>query len=214
MSQKISLKETERRAFRASFQDGLWDVLLGCYVSMLAVAPLLSDRLGDFWSSAIFVPFWALVWAIIWALRRYVVAPRVGRVRFGPARMRRLSAFTAVMLVVNVAALILGALAAAIPAWQGLPSTVLLGVVLWFGFSLAGYFLDFSELYLYGILIALAFPIGEWLWRNRGVPHHGFPVTFGLAAGLMILIGLVKFVRLVGSSPIAGDEAPVRPANG
>lgn len=58
MSQQISLKEAERKAFRSKYNDGLWDILLGCFFLMFAVAPYLSPTLGDFWSSVAFVPFW------------------------------------------------------------------------------------------------------------------------------------------------------------
>ena len=58
MSQQISLREAERKAFRITHNDGLWDVLLGCYALMFVIAPYLSTSLGDFWSSAVFLPFW------------------------------------------------------------------------------------------------------------------------------------------------------------
>ena len=57
MSRQLSLKEAERKAFRTKYDDGLWDILLGCFFSMFAIAPFLSASLGDFWSSAVFVPF-------------------------------------------------------------------------------------------------------------------------------------------------------------
>ena len=56
MSQKISLREAERKAFRSRYNDGLWDILLGCFFLMFVIAPYLSASLGDFWSSAVFLP--------------------------------------------------------------------------------------------------------------------------------------------------------------
>ena len=55
------LAAAERRGFRSVVDTGLWDVMLASVVAMFAIAPLLSVRLGDFWSSAVFVPFWGLV---------------------------------------------------------------------------------------------------------------------------------------------------------
>ncbi|MGD9030832.1 MAG: hypothetical protein PVG25_13590, partial [Anaerolineae bacterium] len=111
MSQNISLKEAERRVFTTAFQDGLWDVLIGCFVLMFAVAPLLSTTLGDFWSSAVFLPFLALVYLAIWLTRRHVVTPRIGVVRFGPSRKMRLSRASLILFVVNGVGLVLGFLA-------------------------------------------------------------------------------------------------------
>jgi hypothetical protein len=76
------------------------------------------------------------------------------------------------------------------------------------GLSLAAYFLDYPMLYFYGVLLALALPVGEWLWRNKLVTHHGFPLTFGIATATMILIGLYKFVRLLRRYPLPATEEP------
>jgi hypothetical protein len=76
------------------------------------------------------------------------------------------------------------------------------------GFSVAAYFLNFTRLYLYGVLIALSPLVGEWLWVYMEVPHHGFPVTFGITAGIIILTGLVKFTRLLRHYPIPINDPP------
>ncbi len=208
MSERISLKETERQAFRATFRDGLWDVLLGCIMLQFAIAPLLSTRLGDFWSSAVWLPFFLLVYLVILLLRKYVVKPRLGTVKFGPARTRRLMHFSLVMLVVNILALALGIVAALNPTLVGSMAPIALGVMILAGLSLMAYFLDYPILYVYGVLLALAPPVGEWLWRNKLVAHHGFPVTFGILAALMILIGLVKFVALLRRYPLPATDEP------
>jgi hypothetical protein len=75
--------------------------------------------------------------------------------------------------------------------------------------------LEFPALYLYGVLIALAPLIGELLYVNLDVPHHGYPISFGLTAGLLILVGLVKLVKLLRAYPRPDDRAPLEtPANG
>ena len=67
---------------------------------------------------------------------------------------------------------------------------------------------DFGRLYVYGLLIGLAPIVGEWLYLNTGAPHHGFPITFGIAAGIMILTGLFIFVRLLHDNPVPVEGAP------
>lgn len=39
------LKVTERNAFRATADDGLWDLMIASVVAMFAIAPLLSGSL-------------------------------------------------------------------------------------------------------------------------------------------------------------------------
>jgi hypothetical protein len=209
MSQQISLKEAERKAFRITHNDGLWDVLLGCYALIFVIVPYLSTSLGDFWSSAVFLPFWALVYLAIWLVRKHVVKPRVGTVRFGPARKAKLAKFTVTMLAVNIVALILGCVAAwKIGSVPGQMFSILFGMSLLMGFSIAAYFLDFNRLYVYGLLAGLSPLVGEWLWSRGYAAHHGFPITFGISAGIMILVGLALFVRLLRDNSASIEETP------
>ena len=209
MSQKISLKEAERRAFRSTYNDGLWDIFLGCFFLTFIIALYLSPILGDFWSSVAELPFWALAYLAIWLIRRYVVAPRIGRVTFGPARKARLRKFTLVLLAINVAAFILALIAAfSFGSVPGQVTGVIFGMILLVGFSLAAYFLDFSRLYIYGLLVGLSPMVGEWLWAHGYASHPGFPITFGTSAGIMILVGLAVFVRFLRDNPVLAEGIP------
>lgn len=207
MSNQINLKEAERKAFRTSFDDGLWDIFLGCFFLMFAIAPLLSEYLGDFWSSAVFLPFWALAYLAIHLVRVHIVTPRAGLVKFGPARQTRLVKFTIIMLVINLLAVVLGVLAlvtfARIP---GQAYLIIVGIILLVGFSLSAYFLDFTRLYLYGLLVFLAPLTGEWLFAHGYAAHHGLPVAFGLVSGVMILTGVVVFIRFLHKNPLPAEQ--------
>jgi hypothetical protein len=209
VSQKISLKEAERKAFRTTLNDGLVDIFLGCFLLMFVIALYLSDSLGDFWSSAVFLPFLALVYLAIWLIRRYVVTPRIGMVKFGQARKAKLAKFTVVMLVINVVALILGSVAAlSFGSVPGQMISILFGLILLMGFSIAAYFLHFNRLYIYGLLVGLSPLIGEWLWTHGYATHHGFPITFGTSSGIMILVGLAVFIRLLHNNPVPIEGIP------
>lgn len=207
MEPQISLKEAERRVFKTKTNDGLWDVFLGCYFLMFVLGPYMSTRLGDFWSSAIFLPFWGLVYLAILMIRRKVIKPRSGEVRYGAVRKAKLVRFTIVMLAVNILALILGIFA--FVYFGRVPGQMMgigLGLILLFGFSLAAYLLDYPRLYMYGLLVGLAPMVGEWLFVHQLASHHGFPVTFGLASGVMILTGLVVFARFLYLNPVPNTE--------
>ena len=215
MSQKVSLKETEQRVFRFVYQDGLWDICIGSFVLVFAIAPFLSHSLGDFWSTAVFVPFWAIVFAVAWLVRKRVVVPRVGIVTFGSWRKARMLTFSVVVLVFGLISLVLGFLSAvffdAVPGWV---HAARFSFIILVGFSLAGYFTGFKRLYLYGLLIALAPLAGEWFYTHTNIPHHGYPVTFGLTAGIAICIGLVKFIQVVRNHPLPDETPFAQEANG
>jgi hypothetical protein len=210
VSQKLSLKEAERKAFTIAFDDGLWDIFLGCFFLEFAIAPLLSVRMGDFWSSVIFLPFWGLVYLSIWLIRKYIVKPRIGMVKYGPARTAKLKKFTMVILLVNIVVFILGLIAVfSFGVVSGQIYPVILGLTLLVGFSLAAYFLDFPRLYIYGLLLAISPLVGEWLFFHGYASHHGFPIAFGVTCSIMILTGLIVFIRFLRNNPIPIMEASI-----
>jgi hypothetical protein len=207
------IKQAERATFRAAFDIGVWDIMIASVLSMLAFAPLLSDRLGDFWSAAIFVPILAVVYAALWLVKQRLVVPRVGVVRLGSYRQARLRRLTVVLLIVNVASLVLGTFfALRFEAVGGLAPVMALSLILLVGFSLAAYFLNIPRYFFYGLLLAVAPFVGEWLWRRGYSPHHGWPVVFGTAAAVIAAVGLITlFARLrsLGPSaagPLAGND--------
>ena len=212
MSKEISLKEAEKKVFRSAYDDGMWDILIGSVLFMMVIAPFLSTSLGDFWSAGVFVPVWALVYVAIRLVRSRIVKPRIGEVRFGASRIKKLRKFTLILLVINIVAFILGLVSARYYRDTGWVPSFSLGLILLAGFSLAAYFLDSPRFYLYGLMIVLAVPAGEWLYQNMGFSHHGYPVSFGLASTTIITVGLVKFIQLVRNHPMPPNGLASREA--
>jgi hypothetical protein len=208
------LKRLERSTFRAVADSGLWDILLASVVAMFAVAPVLSSRLGDFWSSAVFLPVWAAVYVAIRVVQDRVVRPRVGSVRFAPARRRRLAWLTAIMLVVNLVALVVGIVAAIrAPAGQLWLFPIAFSLMLLVGFTLGAVVLQIPRLLLYGLLLGVAPAAGEVLWRRGLASHHGFPLVFGVCAAVILAIGVLRFVRFLPPRPDAADGSAPEPTH-
>lgn len=207
MSDEISVKDVERRVFAAAFQDGLVDIGIGGFLLAFVFAPYLSPALGDFWATlAVFMPLWVLVYPGLWLIRRVVVKPRLGTVSFGAWRITRLKRFNLLAFLLLVLSLALSVLSTvefeAVPGWVHTARFSLIFLLL---FCLAAYFLDFPRLAVYGVLTALAAIVGEVLYQYLDVPHHGFPVTFGISAGVMIVIGAVSFIRFLRQHPPPND---------
>ena len=197
------LKAVERDAFRATADDGLWDLLVASMVAMFAIAPLLSGSLGDYWSSAIFLPVFGAVYFAIRLVRERVVVPRVGVVEYGPGRNKRLKTFGVVMMIVNVFALVVGAIAFAAferSVVDPVVFPIILSLIVLTGSSLAAWQLEIPRFFFYGILLAVGTLVGEWLWRQGLVSHHGFPVVFGVAAVVIAVSGLLRFARVTSGS--------------
>jgi hypothetical protein len=208
MNDVVSLREAERKVYLTATQDGLTDVFIGCIFLAWVIAPFLSVSIGDWWSSAVFVPFWGLLMLAVWLIRKHVVRPRIGAVKFGAARKTRLRKFTVIMLVVNIIAFILGIWASANAGKvSGYAVSVLFGMMCLLFSSIAAYFLDTRRFFLYGLLAGVSPLVGEWLWQNQKASHHGFPITFGVTSGIIILTGLVLFVRLLHNNPVPAENA-------
>jgi hypothetical protein len=152
----------------------------------------------------VFLPFWLAVFLTVRLVRKHIVTPRIGRVKFGAARKAKLMKFNIVMLVMNVCALGLGTVAALkFGVMSGALTLSIFTLIVLLGATAAAYFLSFRRLYVYGLLVAFSPLVGEWLYANHGASHHGFPITFGTTAGIMILTGLVIFVRLLRDTPVS-----------
>ena len=209
MSQNNTLKEMDRKLFTSYFEDGLLEIFLAAFVLMFAVGPLLSGTLGDFWSSVVFLPFWGLVYLVLRFLRNQVVAPRIGSVTWGALRKKKLRTGFIIVFVLNLVFLVLGVVSFINPVMSGFAMSIRFSAMMLVLFSAGGYILDFSYLYVYGGLIALAMPVGEWLYQNAGFSHHGFPVVFGCVAGLMFVRGIYKFITLLKNTPLQSEKGTI-----
>jgi len=81
-------------------------------------------------------------------------------------------------------------------------------MILLIGFTTAAYLLDFKRLYFYGLLVGIGPLVGEWLWSQGRVTHHGFPITFGISSAIMILTGLAVFSRFLRDNPLYFEGIP------
>lgn len=64
----------------------------------------------------------------------------------------------------------------------------------------AAYFMDFTRLYLYAFLFAVAVPITFWLKDNTALTYPSLYV-FSLTAGPMLVIGWILFIRFLRQYP-------------
>ena len=82
MTEKINLKEIEKRSYRAYFQTGVYDVAFGVLILSFAIAPVIRDVIGRFYIPIVIIPA-AL---IILLGMKYLIVPRVGIVKYGEKR--------------------------------------------------------------------------------------------------------------------------------
>jgi hypothetical protein len=212
MSQNISLKEIERKAWKSVFQDGLWDIYLGLLLLAMAVWALLSDvGFSESWGMTVLIGLEVLAMLVLWVGKKLITVPRIGRVKFGPKRKAKLNWVRVVLLLsvlVGAGVFVAGlAVRSDRPEWLNasffLPAAWVVNAVV--VFSLGAYFLDFSRLYLIGVLYALAVPL-DILFRQLTDIDLSF-LAFGVPAMVILIVGLVMLARFLRDYPLLPEEA-------
>ncbi len=214
MDNIFDLKGLEKKAFRATHQDGLWDIYMGGVVMSMAV--LAYSEASDAFPLlrfSIFLLGLGAAYLIFWAGKKYITTPRLGQVKFGPQRQRRKRTLVMVMsgLVLVQIALLIGTFflwrnplwAASLGLGQANPDLerLIVAVIgaLFVGPSIAliAYFNDFVRGYYIAFIVSLG--VFSLIW-------FGEPIYL-IAAGLLIMIpGVILFVRFLQDHPLPPAE--------
>jgi hypothetical protein len=191
-------KEIERRVFTSFFQGGLIEAFTGIFLLQLGL-PALFSRSGfdDFQSALITLPIALILLIGVFLIRKFVVTPRLGKVKFLPERRRKLSK----LIIVPILTLIAGAVAGYIftknpslrPIFVGQIPFVLVPIIV---FSAAAYFLNMKRLYVYGAIVGLVFPLGKYL-ETIIVSRNTLPATILSTAFVFLGMATVFFVAFL-----------------
>lgn len=214
MDSQLNLKELERKAFRSTYQDGLWDVYMGLIVIGMA---FFISRPDDGYGPRNFVLLllaFSLAFLVFWAGKKFVTVPRMGQVSFGSLRKqkkRTLAIMMGVIVVVQAGVVLLttaGWLNAGFGAklssllGGGSPERMLVAAIgsLFIGPSmiLVAFYNDFPRGYYIAVLMALA----VFLMILFNQPFY--PVLIG---ALIIAPGVVLFVRFLRKYPLHRAES-------
>jgi hypothetical protein len=208
----FNLTEIEKKAYRSTFQDGLWDIFLGSQLLILSVSALLSNMgLTKKLHMGLLILLQVLVVLAFTIGKRRITIPRMGFVKFGPKRKRKIKKSRVILLISVVAGVVVFLVASAFiqsnPA--GRSKLLLLAPVAWVInsvviFSLLAYYMDFTRLYLYGVLFALPVPVGIAIkqFTDQNLNH----VVFAVPGIAMLIVGTVLLVRFLRDYPISGQE--------
>lgn len=216
MSKTTDLRQIQRRTHQLmSFEDGLWDLLLGSIFMFLAIYPVTRELLGPVWNLVLFLSVLALLVVGQLVVRHFVSAPRIGyaQPRRSP-KLRLLVIFTILMVLITFGLVLWTLLSpgpeisASVPAEDssGRSYMVELIVVLVMGglFSTMGYLFGVTRLYFYGWMIGLANLASVYMVHNAG---WTVLIPLAIAAGIILLIGFVLLVRFLRKYPLRVEGA-------
>lgn len=198
MIEQIDIKELEKKAWRSTFQDGLWDIYFG----------LILSGLGFSWQGSFFGLLGAM--GILFLGKKYITQPRMGFVKFGLGRKKKkkkLAMFLGLNTMLAIITLILTMLGflqqLIIPGYILMLANGLIFITL--PFSTIAYFLQLNRLYLYALLGGFGFFFSEILFPITGSPINDF-ITFGGIGLIIIFTGLTIFIRFLRNYPLKKDE--------
>jgi len=215
MSTLLDLKEIERKAFRSTYQDGLWDILLGGIVAAMAITVYRPASGYSPLNILVMLIIYTIFYGLFWAGKKYITIPRMGQVRFGSARQQRkktmaitlgiIVALQVVFVGLTVGGWVNPGFGAKLFGFIDKANLERLGVAavasLFVGpsFLLIAYFIDFPRGYYIAVMMALA--VFLMVLFNKPV----YPILIG---ALIIIPGLVLFIRFLMKYPLPkGDDS-------
>jgi hypothetical protein len=223
-SHSMSLKEAERKAYRLSTsQDGLYDIFIGAYIALLSITPWLDENgLRSPWNVFLALVLGLLIFLGVLLIKKFVVAPRIGQVRYGSERKKRLQRLLIGMtviflLTVGLFGMTLRAIYFGEPIFNGSIGWSLqldmvhtfAGIFIFALFSVIGYMLDYVRLCFYGFLFGFGYVVSTALQDITGNPFYWPWAISGLVA---VILGLIIFLRFLRAYPL--PQEPVLEVNG
>jgi hypothetical protein len=213
MSNQLNLKEIEQRAFRSTYQDGLWDLYFGLIVVCVSFFIYRPASGYSPMNIILMVCAFVVAYGLFWAGKKFITLPRMGQVRFGEQRKRRWRTMIIVLgalVLIQVIFLSLQLLGWANPemgkninsflADKNLMHLVVASIgalMVGTGMILIAFIIDFPR----GYYIALMFSLAVFLMIYLNQPVY--PIIIGM---LIALPGLVLLVRFLKKYPLPRED--------
>jgi hypothetical protein len=216
MSQPYNLSQIQRRTYQMiSFEDGLYDLLLGITFMFLAIYPVTRELLGPTWNFVLFLSLLALTIVAQLLVRHLVSQPRIGYVRLRKTlTLRVLFIIGVVMVVITFGLVLLTLLSPGLEPTSSVPAEapgersylVEFITLLFMGglLSAMGYVFGVRRLYFYGWMVGLAYLASVYMEHNAG---WILLIPMAFAAGVILVTGFVLFLRFLRKYPLPAEEA-------
>ena len=208
MLNKINLKEIEKKAYRSTFQDGLWDIYLGILLINLSILPWIVENYLSVMQVAmvgIFVTILAMI--IFFGGKKLITVPRMGLIKFGQGRKAKLKKIRAVMFLSVIVGILLFIFAKYMTTIAGVPTPFLIfSANCRIVFGLGAYFMNFERLYFYGFFYALPLPFGFLMMKNS-YPVENVILISIIPGLIMVIIGSILFFQFLRKYPNPTKEA-------
>ncbi len=209
MSDEIDLRGIEKRAWRSTYQDGIWDIYFGMIFLGMALFTIgdlfgLPSELGGM---IILICWYSIAVLFLILGKKFITIPRMGFVKFGIKRKKikkRLLGFLIFNLI--LAFLFLFVNMSGIFIFfniEGIVRPLGVGLLLiTVPLSILAYFLEYHRLYFYAIFFGLGFFFSELLYPLLGSPLD-LILSIGSIGIAVIFIGLIYFIQFLRKYPLS-----------
>ncbi len=210
ITEKIDLKEIEKRTWRSTFEDGILDIYFGILILGLGVGMSISSLLPN--HADMLVPFFFIGIGLAFFLpaKKFITKPRLGVVKFGLKRKGR-KLKTLIVLSVNlIILLILYIIRFTNPELNLEFPGYLDGLILGLLFITApvcftAYFIQYPRFYLYGILVGISFFLSDLFSIFIPEPFDTL-IVFSLISSIIIIMGIMYLVKFLQKYPLSKEE--------
>lgn len=204
---ELDLKAIEKKAYRSTFQDGIWDIYIGVLLLGFPLSTIGTlFGLGSLISMIFIIPlFYAIAIVFLILGKKKITVPRIGHVKFGPKRQKRkkeLVVFLSLLFILNIVIFVLTNLRVVEIGGLLIINIIIIVVPL----GIVAYLLDFRRLYLIDFLLGIGIYLTIELEDFLGFPLSPI-LIFGSIGISIISWGVYFLTRFFKQYPKIEKEA-------
>ncbi len=208
IANSIDLKELERKAWRSTFNDGLFDIYIGIMFFGISVGYLLGELFTIVYNYLFLFLILGIAILILTIGKRKITIPRMGFVKFGKTRKMRKKRILFVLLINVIILLILYFITEPSSGFLKLDppfNSLILGLFMIVPLCAIAYFLQFRRLYFYGIFMGLT-PFLTDVFEVFMSNIAAIILVFTIIDGFIIFTGFVFLIKFLKIYPLLKDE--------
>jgi len=205
VTEKIDLREIQRSVYRATYEDGLYDISLGVIVLAMGLNPYLSISGLPKPLNYLLLPLIALLISFIG--KRKITYPRMGSFSFGkqgPLMRKGGWQLAAIIIPIQIIFILLirsgSFLQNSIPDIQRYSGPLVTAAAFTLIATIISRLIEYYRLSIYGVMIGLAIITAEILFLQIGSPLDGL-IPFSICGFLILIYGLLRFRRFLKMYP-------------
>ena len=207
MSETIDLKELEKKAWKSTFEDGIFEIYFGILHLSIALSIVLENFFPEPLSTIMTLSFIGFGFVFFLIAKKYISQPRIGKVKLGRLRIMR-KVKTIGILTINFCFLLIIFLVGVLNPQVRLriPEYLygLLVGLLFFTLPLCfvAYFLQFNRLYVIALLTGISFFLDE-IFALLMIPEPiDSLLAFGIISFIILSMGIGVFIRFLQKYPL------------